>query len=88
MILDAETVAFMDVTARGCSWSSPGSSSAAGVGVALARDVGQVRDILRLEGVAAPMYPSVAGAVTALGTPPTMPSPDAPPLCRMTASGT
>ena len=70
VVLDAETIPFIDVTASDMLVElTRGRCARDGVQLVLARDIGQVRDIVR--GAAgpdspAPVYPSVAQAIAAL----------------------
>ena len=67
IVLDAETVPFIDVTAAEMLAETAEDLERRGVRLVLARDLGQVRDILRAEGQA-PLtaYPTVQAAVKAL----------------------
>ena len=69
VVLDAETVPFIDVTAVEVLEQLAGDLSREGIRFALARDVGQVRD-LAVDGVMGPTglhsYPTVQAAIDAL----------------------
>jgi anti-anti-sigma factor len=69
VVLDAETVPFVDVTAVRMLVELADTLESAGVRFAIAHDIGQVRDLMRGEPATAtiPVYPSVAAAVSALG---------------------
>jgi high affinity sulfate transporter 1 len=69
LVLDGETVPFIDVTAVRMLVELNESLDASGVRFALAHDVGQVRDVMGEEPGAdkVPVYPSVEAAVQALG---------------------
>ena len=64
VILDAETIAFIDVSAAEMLHALAGELERDGVELLVARDVGQVRDILRDEGGDQRLFPSVEAAVT------------------------
>jgi anti-anti-sigma factor len=69
VVLDAETVPFIDVTAITMLEQLAGELERDGVQLVLARDVGGVRDVLERglgSGVALPTYPTVQAAVDAL----------------------
>ena len=67
IVLDAETVPFIDVTAAEMLAETAEDLGRRGVRLVLARDLGQVRDILRAEGEATlTAYPTVQAAVEAL----------------------
>jgi high affinity sulfate transporter 1 len=69
IVLDAETVPYIDVTASGMLVELTETLRGRGVQLVVAREVGGVRDIVREAGGAdspAPVYPSVAEAVAAL----------------------
>ena len=68
VILDLGTVASLDLTASRMLTDVATDMEAVGARLILARDVGQVRDMLRLEGAEIPMYASVAEAVTAMAS--------------------
>ena len=68
VVLDLETVPFVDVTAASSSSSRPIISAAVGVQLLVARDVGQVRDVLRTAGEGGErVFPTVGQAVAAAG---------------------
>jgi sulfate permease, SulP family len=69
VVLDGETMPFVDVTAVRMLVELTDTLDAAGVRFALAHDVGQVRDVIGLEAGAAavPTYRSVEAALRALG---------------------
>jgi SulP family sulfate permease len=68
VVLDAESVPFIDVTAARMLDEVADELQRGGTGFAIARDVGSVRDVLRrADGAAAPRaLPSIAAAVEAL----------------------
>ncbi len=70
IVLDAETVPFIDVTASEMLLRLREDLAARGVTLVLARGVGQVRDVLErsveADALAPSVYPSVAEAVAAL----------------------
>jgi sulfate permease, SulP family len=78
VVLDAEAIAFVDVTAARVLQAAADELAARGVALALARDLGQVRDVLDAAGNSEiPVYPTVRAAVAALGHRPTaQPTPD------------
>jgi sulfate permease, SulP family len=63
VVLDAETVPYIDVTAAQALVQLRGDLERDGVRLLLARDVGQVRDVLRREGHEQAVFPSVQSAV-------------------------
>lgn len=68
VVLDAETVPFVDVTAAQMLDQLSAELDRAGVALLLARDIGQVRDLLRqahTDKVVQPVYRSVDAAVAA-----------------------
>ena len=68
-MIDAETVPFIDVTAATMLTALAADLARDGVVLVLARDVGQVRDVLGLTEGSGPligMYPSVHEAVDAV----------------------
>jgi SulP family sulfate permease len=72
VVLDAEAIAFVDVTAARVLQAAADELAARGVTLALARDLGQVRDVLDAVsegdgGSEIPVYPTVRAAVAALG---------------------
>ncbi|HEU4998799.1 MAG TPA: SulP family inorganic anion transporter [Lapillicoccus sp.] len=76
VVLDCESVPFVDVTAAEMLERLRTLLSARGVRLLLARDIGQVRDVLGSAGDevdAATVYPSVGAAVVALRTGPPPP---------------
>ena len=69
MVLDAETIPFVDVTAARMLMQLGGDLQRQDVRLVMARDIGQVRDVLRrAEGERLPLsaYPTVREAVEAL----------------------
>jgi sulfate permease, SulP family len=69
VVIDAETVPFVDVTAAEMIGSLAGELRARGVTLRIAGDVGRVRDVLRRAGeqeAADQLHPDVASAVAAL----------------------
>jgi sulfate permease, SulP family len=69
LVLDAESVPFVDVTAARMLYELTQSLDAAGVRFAIAEDIGQVRDVLDREGDVATLghfYPTVQAAVDAV----------------------
>jgi MFS superfamily sulfate permease-like transporter len=64
VVLDAETVPFIDVTAAQTLAQLRGDLERDGVRLLVARDVGQVRDVLRREDGEHTVYPSVEDAVS------------------------
>ena len=70
VVLDAETVPFIDVTAAEMLLRLRDELAARGIALVLARGVGQVRDVLERsaesDALAPGVYPSVAEAVAAL----------------------
>lgn len=69
VVLDAETVPYLDVTAAEMLGGLADDLRREGVTLALAGDVGRVRDVLRRagdEGAPVPRFPTVAAAVDAL----------------------
>jgi high affinity sulfate transporter 1 len=69
IVLDAETVPYIDVTASGMLVQLADTLRERGVQLVVARELGEVRDIVKAAGddaPAAPVYPSVAQAVAAL----------------------
>ncbi len=66
VVLDAETVPFVDVTAAEMLLQLRGDLDREGVRLVMARDIGQVRDVLRREGVtdASVVYATVEDAVS------------------------
>jgi anti-anti-sigma factor len=72
IILDAETVPFIDVTAATMLIGVTEDLEAQGVRLVIARDIGQVRDVLGRAGrpsAPTPAYPSLQAAVEALREP-------------------
>ena len=70
IILDAETVPFIDVTAANMLIDLTEDLEGQGIRLVIARDIGQVRDILdRAGGPSAPAYPSLRAAVEAVREP-------------------
>ena len=68
VVLDAETVPFIDVTAATMLAELAESLHDRGVAFVIAGEMGQVRDVLRATGSElAPTYPTVPDAVAALG---------------------
>ena len=69
VVLDGETMPFVDVTAVRMLVELTDTLDAAGVRFALAHDLGQVRDVMGLEpgAAAVPTYRSVEAAVQAMG---------------------
>jgi SulP family sulfate permease len=69
VVIDAESVAFIDVTAARMLDEVAEELERQGTGFAIARDIGSVRDVLRrADGADAPRaFPSIAAAVEALG---------------------
>ena len=69
LVLDAETVPFVDVTAAEMIDGLRGELAREGVTLLLARDIGQVRDVLRVtqttDGGSRPVFPTVEAAVEA-----------------------
>jgi sulfate permease, SulP family len=66
VVVDAEAIPFIDVSAAGMLDALAADLAAAGVRLLLARDVGQVRDVLsKVAGRSIEMYPSVREAVDA-----------------------
>lgn len=68
-MLDAETAPFIDVSAARMLVELTGDLRRRGVELVLARDVGQVRDVLRRADTAATLphaYPTVQAAIEAL----------------------
>ena len=70
VVLDAETVPFVDVTAVRMLVELADTLETAGVRFAIAHDIGQVRDVLDREAAAdaIPVYASVQAAVEAMRT--------------------
>lgn len=68
VVLDAETVPFIDVTAARMLGELADVLDESGVRLVIARDIGQVRDVLGQEagGRAIPVYPTVEAAVEAM----------------------
>lgn len=68
VVLDAESVPFVDVTAAEMLTRLHGELAALHVALLLARDVGQVRDVLRHADAdgGPPLYPTVSAAVAAV----------------------
>ena len=64
VVLDAETVPFVDVTAAGMLAALRDELERDGIRVLVARDIGQVRDVLRRAGDEQHVFPSVEAAVT------------------------
>ena len=64
-MLDAQTVPYVDVTAADMLLQLRGDLDREGVRLVMARDIGQVRDVLRREGVtdATVVYATVEDAV-------------------------
>ena len=72
VVLDAETAPFIDVSAARMLVLLTGDLRRSGVELVIARDVGQVRDVLRRAGTDAPLpraYPTVRDAVEAVTGP-------------------
>jgi high affinity sulfate transporter 1 len=72
VVLDAETMPFIDITAAAMLSELESDLARSGVTLLLARDIGQVRDLLRAaaeDGGTVPAYPTVDDAVAALGKP-------------------
>jgi anti-anti-sigma regulatory factor len=72
VVLDAETAPFIDVSAARMLVLLTGDLRRSGVELVIARDVGQVRDVLRRaeDGASLPRaYPSVRDAVEAVTDP-------------------
>ncbi len=70
IVLDAETMPFIDLTAATMLSELERDLGRAGVKLVLARDIGQVRDVLRTaadDHAGPPTYPTVQQAVAALG---------------------
>ncbi len=69
VVLDAESVPFIDITAATMLADVAGDLERDGVRLALARDIGQVRDLLRkgTDAGSLPAYPTIQDAVEALG---------------------
>ncbi len=69
VVLDAETVPYVDVTAAEMLQQLRGDLDRDGVRLLIARDIGQVRDVLRRAGAedATAVFPSVEAAVEAAG---------------------
>jgi sulfate permease, SulP family len=69
VVLDAETMPFVDVTAVRMLVELTDTLDTAGVRLAMAHDIGQVRDLMRGEpgSDVIPVYPSVEAALQALG---------------------
>jgi MFS superfamily sulfate permease-like transporter len=83
VVLDAETMPFLDVTAVSMLDRADEDLGRKGVRLLVARDIGPVRDILREAGADEPLryvYPSVQAAVEAVdaGQPTSPPSARAP----------
>jgi high affinity sulfate transporter 1 len=71
VVLDAEAIAFVDITAVRMLRELAGDLTAAGVRLAIAHEIGQVRDLITNEGddaVVVSVYPTVQSAVDALRT--------------------
>jgi sulfate permease, SulP family len=66
IVLDAETVPYVDVTAAQALVELAEELERRGVRLVLARDVGQVRDLLGKADATLETYPSVRAAVAAL----------------------
>ena len=69
VVLDLETVPFVDVTGAGMLATLSEELDAAGVRLFVARDVGQVRDVLRTAGGEQRLYPTIDAAVAAAQSP-------------------
>jgi sulfate permease, SulP family len=69
VVLDAETVPYVDVTAVRMLVELADTLQSSGVRLAIAHDVGQVRDLVGEEPgtTSIPVYPTVEAAVQALG---------------------
>ena len=69
VVLDAETVPYVDVTAAEMLQQLRADLDRDGVRLLVARDIGQVRDVLRRAGAedATAVFPSVEAAVEAAG---------------------
>jgi SulP family sulfate permease len=73
VVLDAETIPYVDVTAARMLVQLDDELARRGVRLVVARDIGQVRDVLRRTGEDGPLlsaYPTVQQAVDALGEAP------------------
>lgn len=66
IVLDAQTVPFVDVTAAAMLRRLGADLDGVGIRLVIARDVGQVRDVLARAGGSAPAYRSVDEAVAAM----------------------
>jgi SulP family sulfate permease len=64
VIIDAETIPFVDVTAADMLRQLSGELDAKGVKLLVARDIGQVRDVLRDDDEQQRLFPTVVAAVT------------------------
>ena len=64
VVIDAETIAFIDVSAAEMLHALAGELERDGVELLVARDIGQVRDILRDEDGDQRLFPSGEAAVT------------------------
>jgi sulfate permease, SulP family len=64
VVVDAETMPFVDVTAAEMLRALGEDLDRRGIELRIARDIGQVRDILRDEGESGRLYPTVEAAVT------------------------
>jgi sulfate permease, SulP family len=88
IVLDAETIPFIDVSAARMLADLAADLDRDGVDLVIARDVGQVRDVLRRTGedrAPVPTFPTVQAAVDAIASPdgltparPRTPSPSRP----------
>jgi MFS superfamily sulfate permease-like transporter len=81
VVLDAETVPAIDVTAVRMLAELTESLEREGVRLLVAREIGQVRDVVRrvaTDKTPESVYPTVQAAVQAVQRPPDNTSPDAP----------
>jgi sulfate permease, SulP family len=72
VVIDAETVPFIDVSAARMLEELAADLQRDGIRLVIARDVGQVRDVLRRAGADAPLvqvHPTIKDAVDAVLTP-------------------
>jgi SulP family sulfate permease len=67
IVLDCETVPFIDVTAARMLDELTASLRARGIRLVIAREIGQVRDVLTASGPAPEYFPSVRAAVGTVG---------------------
>ena len=70
MILDLVTVTFIDLTAARMVDETRAELPSAGKELVAAREIGQVRDVLRLEGDGMPIHPSIRAALDAVAAQP------------------